>query len=139
MTPSKLFSFFLLTVLITGCSSKTSDSEVSENPKAIVEMDVLTDESTQEPLGYEVQISGDLEEEFTFLFSEETNSSETLIEGEQLHSEAVQWAGIESELIFVRKEDRLQIQEEVRTEEGEARRSVLETLELPENLELRFQ
>ena len=133
---------FLLTACVPQNDTPAADSGSMQEVASVSAVTVETsmDDSIGEPNGHIVTFTGDFNESFSFIFPEEDSDvEEALISGEETYVEGYYFAGLQSDLVFVRDGDTLQIQEQVTTEDGEeAPRTVLETIELPEGLELSF-
>ncbi len=115
--------------------TQTEASAVQENsnpvPQKILIVEVKLQMEKDQPSGQEVILTGVINQSL-FIGINNVGKKETLISGTEIGRKGYYWAGLQNDLIFIKNENTLQIQEEIKTEEGEVfPHRVMSTFTLP--------
>lgn len=94
------------------------------------------------PVGHILKLSGMINQ--TILLTQEVSKQDNtqlpLLEGNELKKSGFYWAGIQDDLIFIQKDNNLQVQRQISEETGTVHpKEVLMTMELPKNTIINFK
>jgi hypothetical protein len=136
----------LAAVLLVGFGcAKSSAPSVNTNEsvndavsaeKKMLTIEVKTRHENDVPIGFDVVLSGAVEEKMSFAVDGKGRRTETPMAGTEVGRSGFYWAGARYDLVFVRKDDALQIQQMEGDEMGSTTWSVLRTLFVPRDVQI---
>ncbi len=115
-----------------GRTSEVKDVQVQvEQPTLDIEVTTQMNKEKSEPIGHNVNLSGVVNQS-TFLANSIVDKETKLIDGEEVGRNGFYWAGAQYDLVFVKKDDELQIQREIKGEDGDVEpRQAMFTITIP--------
>ncbi len=107
-----------------------------EQPTLDIEVTTQMNKENSEPIGHNVNLSGVVNQS-TFLANSIVDKETKLIDGEEVGRKGFYWAGAQNDLVFVKKDDDLQIQREIKGEDGDIEpRQAMFTLTIPKDTKI---
>ncbi|MEK7655701.1 MAG: hypothetical protein AAB386_03415 [Patescibacteria group bacterium] len=118
-------------------TSEVKDVQVQvEQPTLDIEVTTQMNKGNSEPIGHNVNLSGVVNQS-TFLANSIVDKETKLIDGEEVGRKGFYWAGAQNDLVFVKKDDDLQIQREIKGEDGDIEpRQAMFTLTIPKDTKI---
>lgn len=123
-----------------GCVASTAPEQAQIGGLQVQEITVERESILTEdaPIGHKVILSGAIDKEFVVL-NEDKASEDELLDGEEIGRDGFYWAGIQDDLIFIRKDSLLQVQRLLSGEDGYVGEiEVMRLITLPANIDIKF-